>query len=129
MTLYDELQGVVREIMADPDIKQGIVKYIRITPGNGPVDDPGPSVPTPFGINATANGVAIKYVTLGLAQASDLQLLAPVDARYTPDMKDFIECDGIQYKIVQIMPKPAIGTPVAYLFIIRRGAPGRDDRA
>lgn len=123
MTLYDEIQGIVRDIMADPDIKQGAVNYIRIVPGNGPVDDPGPSVSTPFGINATANGVAVKYVTLGLAQASDMQLLAPVDTRYTPDAKDFIECDGKSYKIVQIMPKPAIGTPVAYLFIIRRGTP------
>lgn len=121
MSIYDDLQGTVAEIMSD--FHQGTVDYVQITPGNGPVDDPGPSIATKFRINATANGVAVKYVTLGLAQASDLQLLAPVDARYTPDMKDFIECDGKPYKIVQIMPKPAIGTPVARLFIIRRGTP------
>lgn len=119
MTIYDELQDVVRNVMAD--FKQGVVNYIKITPGNGPVDNPGQSVRTPYGINSSVTGVSQTYIAKGLAVASDLQVIAPVDPRYTPDMKGSVEVDGIPHKITQIIKKPAAGTPVAYVLIIQKG--------
>lgn len=120
MTFYDEMQGLAGELLGE--FKQGVINYCKITPGNGSVDNPGPSTKTLYGINGTAVGVQFKYVQQGLAVATDLQITAPVDARYTPDGKDFIEVDGLPHKIVEIMKRPAAGTPVAFVFIIRRGA-------
>lgn len=119
MSIYDEMQGTVRDVMAE--FKQGTISYVQITPGNGPVDNPGPSTQKKFPINGAANGVQAKYIASGLAIASDLQVVAPVDPLYVPDMKGSIEIDGTPYKIVQLMPKPPAGTPVAYLYIVRRG--------
>lgn len=130
MPLYDDLQQVVREVLSDPDLKQGIIYYVDIVPGSGPVDEPGAPTEIPYElIGGTANGVSFKYVQQGLAIATDLQTIVPVDPRFTPNMRGFILTKnkltdvGVKFKIVEIVKKPAIGTTVAFLFIIRRGAP------
>lgn len=119
MSIYDELREEVSRIM--PEFKQGKIQYCQIVPGNGPIDDPGPSTINRFDINGTASGVQFKYVQNGMAIASDLQIFSPVDARYVVNAKDQIEIDDVAYKIVQILPKPAAGTPTGYVFIVRRG--------
>lgn len=121
MSIYDEMQGIAQEILTE--FKQGVISYIKITPGNGPRDNPGASSVTSYVMKGgAAGGVAFKYVQSGLAIASDLQIIAPVDARYTPDKKDMIDVDGTRYKIMELQVKPAAGTPVAHLFIIRKAA-------
>jgi hypothetical protein len=117
MTIYDEMQGIATELLTE--FKQGIISYVKTVPGNGPVDDPGNPTITRYSINGTASGVQFRYVQNGLALASDKQVIAPVDSRYTPNMKDNVEVDGLPYKIVQIVKKPDAGTPVAYLLILR----------
>lgn len=119
MDIYTEMQAVTADILAQ--FKQGLISYIQIVPGNGPVDNPGPSRTVSFAINGTATGVQFKYVQQKLAVATDIQIVAPFDVRYTPDMKGVVEIDGVSHKIVQIIKKPAAGTPVAYIFILRRG--------
>ena len=119
MSIYDEMQQVAKDVFGE--FKQGVIQYVKITKGSGPVDDPGPSSDTLYTINATATGVTMKYVNMNLAVASDLQIPAPVDNRYTPDIKDAVTVDGVRHKIIHIDRKPAAGTPVLYILIIRKG--------
>ena len=119
MTIYDEMQEIAKDVFAE--FGQGVIKYIAVTPGNGPVDNPGPSQETPFTyVGATARGVKFKYVQSGLALASDTQVNCPVDPRFTPAGNGFVEIDGKRYKIVQIIQKPDAGTPVAFTLICRK---------
>lgn len=117
MGFYDDMQGIARDVLTQ--FQQGVINYVQITPGNGPVDNPGSSTQTRFLIPATATGVQFKYVQNGLAVASDLQIAAPIDPRFVPDMKGFIEVDGKAYKIVAIKPIPPAGTPVVNVIIFR----------
>lgn len=117
MTIYDDMQLIATELLTE--FKQGIISYVKTVPGNGSVDDPGEPTITRYGINGTATGVFYKYVQQGLALASDEQVIAPVDSRYVPDMKDNVEIDGSPRKIVQILKKPRAGTPVLYVLILR----------
>ena len=118
MTIYDDLQPVVRDVMKE--FKQGSILYVHSVPGNGPEDDPGEPTITEYEIDGAANGVKFKYVQGGQALASDLQIVAPVDTRYTPSPEGFVKIDGVRYKIHQLLPKPSAGTPVAYVFIVRK---------
>lgn len=119
MGFYEDMQAVASDVIGT--FQQGVINYVQIVPGNGPVDNPGPSTPVRFGISATATGVLFKYVQSGLAVASDLQVIAPVDPRYVPDMKGRVEVDGKSYKIVAVQPIPPAGTPVVNVLILRIG--------
>ena len=119
MPFYDDMQKVVQDVLSG-EFAQGEIVYIRQIAGNGPADDPGEPVVQNFPINATANGVKFKYVQSGMAVASDLQVVAPVDPLYVPNIKDNVRVDGSTDKIHQLLPKPTAGTPVAYVFILRR---------
>ncbi len=120
MPFYDEMRDIATELLTE--FKQGTIKYISITPGNGPDYDPGPSTPdAPITIPASvARGVSFKYVNGGLAVASDLQVTIDVSVA-TPDMSGYFTIDDVKYKIVQIINKPSAGTPVARVVIIRKG--------
>lgn len=118
MGFYDDMQSVASDILTQ--FQQGVVNYVQIVPGNGPVDNPGPSTKNRFVIPSTATGVQFKYIG-GLVVASDLQVVAPVDPRYVPDMKGFVEVDGKAYKIVAVKPIPPAGTPVVNVLITRIG--------
>lgn len=115
---YTEMQGVASEVLGE--FKQGKVAYVKITPGLGPVDNPGPSTATPYELKAAARGVKFSYVQMGLAIQTDLQVTAAVDARFTPHERDFIDIDNVRHKIVKIIQKPAAGVPVAFTYIIRK---------
>ena len=119
MPFYDDMQAIARDVLTE--FQQGEVKYVQIVPGSGPVDNPGPSTKNRFTIPATATGVQFKYVQSGLAVASDLQVIAPIDPLFVPDMKGMVEIDGKSYKIVAVKPIPPAGTPVVNVIIIRAG--------
>ena len=121
MAIYDEMQNLANEILSDPDFKQNTIEYVRTVPGSGPVDNPGPSSQVITELNATARGAQYKYVSTGLAAASDLQVTSAIHPDITPDVKDFIRIDGQLYKIQQIIPRPAAGTRVVWTFIVQRG--------
>ena len=123
MAIYDEMQNLARDILTDPEFKQAKIEYVQIVPGNGPVDNPGPSrtVVTEM-LGGVARGVSYKYVKDGLALSSDKTVTLPVVAGITPDMKDFIDIDGVRYKMVQDISTPAAGTRVVWKFIVRKGS-------
>jgi len=119
MAFYGEMQNLASEILAE--FKQGVIRYIKITPGNGPADNPGPSTQTPYALDAVAKGVSFKYVKDGLALSTDLTVVAAVRSDITPNMRDFIEVNGVNYKIVQDISSPASDVRVVWKFIVRKG--------
>lgn len=118
MTIYQEMQDIAADVLNE--FKQGVIEFGRVTPGNGPVDNPGPSstVWTPY--DGTARGVRSKYVEDGLAVASDLQTIMPAKLGIVPHQRDFVRIDGVPYKIVHVIAKPEAGTAVVYTLIIRK---------
>lgn len=120
MAFYDDMQAVASEILAE--FKQGIIEYVKITPGVGPIDNPGAPTILKTELDAAARGVQFKYVQNSLAVASDGQVTAAVHPDVVPNVKDFIDLDGIRHKIVSIIPKPLVGTTVAWIFIVRKGS-------
>lgn len=117
MSIYDDLKPVAASLMKE--FKQGVISYIKLTPGTGPVDEPGPATEVLTPLNATVKGVSFKYVQNGLAVATDLMVTAAIVDGLILDMRDSIEIDGVRNKIVQILPTPAAGTKVVWKFIVR----------
>lgn len=123
MSFYDEMQNLARDILTDPDFKQGKIEYVRIVPGNGPIDNPGQPTEVKTEIpGGVARGVSFKYVKDGLALSSDKTVVLPVTPGVSPNMKDFIDIDGTRYKIVEDISTPAAGTRVVWKFIVRKGS-------
>lgn len=114
---YGDMQGIASKLLKD--FKQGVIEYIAITPGIGSPDNPGVPQETLYPIDAVARGVKFKYVDGSHIVGTDLQLTMPGNG-VIPEMTGFIRMDGTKYKIVQIVPKPAAGTPVAFTVIFRK---------
>lgn len=121
MTLIDDMRSLSRELMTDPDFKQGDVSLIVITPGSGPVDDPGePSEASYLLPGAAVRGAEFKYVARSLAVATDKQVTTPMhDGVPIGTDRDFMEIDGKRYKIVGADPKPSSGVPVVVTYVVR----------
>lgn len=126
MSFYDDMQNVASDVLKE--FKQGVIKYVDVTPGAGPVDEPGEPMVNEFTLDGAARGVKYKYVQNGFAVATDLQVTASVKAKNSsgskvtlnPSMRGFIIVDDVKHKIVKILPKPAAGTTVAFAFIVRK---------
>lgn len=116
---YEGLQTVATDLLTK--FKQGVIQYVKITPGNGPAHNPGPSMPTTYTLaGAVARGPQFKYLSTGFAVASDKQVNSAVDARFTPDKSGRMIIDGVEYKIKNWKPIPSAGVPVAWVFICER---------
>ncbi len=116
---YDEMQNIAASVLGE--FKQGSIQYVAIIPGNGPVDNPGPSTPQPYDLDAVSKGVSYKYVKDGLALSTDLTVTAAVRVDVVPNMKGFIRIDGVDYKIVQDISTPAAGVRAVWKWIVRKG--------
>lgn len=117
--IYTEAQGIASGLFAE--FKQGIILFVAVTPGGGQGHNPGPSSQVQYTLpGAVARGPEFKFLTAGLAVASDKQINSSVDPRFNP--KDYpagrMIVDGVEYKIKQFMAVPAAGTPVAWKFIL-----------
>lgn len=120
MTFYKDMQNITSDILSE--FQQGSVKLIKITPGSGPADNPGPSTEQEYELNAAVNGVSFKFVSAGFAVESDLQVIASVLEGVTVNPCDQIEIDGLRYKIISDRSTPAAGVKVAWKFIVRKGS-------
>lgn len=112
--LYSDLQTLTSGLLKQ--FRQGTIEYVELTPGSGPIDEPGPAVETVTTLDGAARGVAFKYVQGGLASSADLQATVAVPSVPVRG-SGFIRVDGVRYKIKQILPKPAAGTPVSLTLI------------
>jgi len=118
MSIYDDMRQIASDVIGE--FQQGSVVYVALEkqPGGTP-DRPTPSVPVPHPINAVARPVSTKYVDGTNIVQSDKQITMPNDG-VTPDMTGSIKIDGVSHKIIEIMPRPAAGTPVVWTVICRR---------
>lgn len=122
MAIYDEMQNVAADLLSDPEFKQGKIEYVRVVPGGGPIDNPGASTFVPVEMpGGVARGVSYKYVKDGLALSTDKTVILPVTAGIVPNGRDFIDIDGVRYKIMSDISTPAAGTRVVWKFIVRKG--------
>lgn len=115
---YEEMQAVAADVLAE--FKQGTVIYVGLKAQAGATpDDPGEPVETQTAVNAAARAVSTKYVDGTHIVQSDRQVTMPGNGP-VPDMNGYMLIDGVRYKIVEIMPIPAAGTPVTFILIVRR---------
>lgn len=124
MSIYDEMQQVAKDLIGDPEFNQGgtgKIEYVVVTPGAGPIDNPGASTFTKIPVDAVAKGVSFKYVKDGLALSSDKTVIIPITNGITPKMTDFIDIDGKRHKIIQDISVPGASTRVVWKFIVRKG--------
>lgn len=119
MSLYDDLQPVASALLAE--FKQGTVKLVQVVTGTGAADNPGAPTETTTTLNATVKGAPYKYVMQGLAVQGDVQVIAAVVSGITPAKNDFLEIDGVRYKIIQDISAPSAGTRVVWKFLARKG--------
>lgn len=121
MSIYEELQPVVREILGSAEFKQGSTQLFREQPGTGPVDDPGPNVRVKLAdLDGAVRGVKWSFVNTGMAVASDMQITHAVVPGVEPKANDIVQVDAVSYRVKQVIPLPAAGTPVAYTLILSR---------
>lgn len=119
MSIYDELKPVVQELF--DEFQQGTIQLVKVTPGAGPIDDPGEPTEVEHTLQAVVSGVSFKFVRDGLAVASDLFVRsAPVEG-VVVDEKDFIKIDSVRYKIVHDASVPAAGDKLVWKLIVRKG--------
>lgn len=117
--IYQEMQKVTQDVMSE--FSQGVVEYVSLTSGDGPVDNPGPPVETVTTLKgATARNVSSKYVDGTIIFTTDIQVNMSVQTGIAPQIDDFINIDGVRHKIIKPMTVPASGTPVAHILIVRR---------
>ena len=113
---YSDMQGIASSLLGE--FSQGFIEYVELTPRDGPDDEPGEPTESRYRINATVRGVKFSYVDNSLVVASDLQITIPADV-IEPLISGSFDIDGVRYKIVKIIPKPAAGAPVVYTVIVR----------
>lgn len=120
MTIYDDLRAVASDVMAE--FKQGDIRYVTISVAAGATPDEAavPVETVSAQLNATARSVSTKYVDGTHIVQSDKQVQIPNDGIATPDIDGKIRIDGVDHKIIEIMPRPAAGEPVTWTLIVRR---------
>lgn len=115
---FQEMQSVASEVLSAFDMED--IFYVRVTPGNGPPDDPGAPVETDFKVDGAARGVKFRYIDGTVIVAGDLQATMAVHSDVTPDMTGFVKLGTVPYKIAQIDQIPPVGVPVAYRLFFRK---------
>lgn len=118
---YADMQDFASEMLAE--FQQGSVTLHRSVPGaSDPLTPwvPGEPVETDYPLNAVVRGVAQQYVNGTTILSSDEQVTCAVPP-VEPDMTtDSLLIDGVAVTVLKNTPIPAAGTPVAYLFVVRR---------
>ena len=115
---YEAVQKITTNILTD--FNQGVIQLVKITPGTGPSEQPGAPTEVLHTMKGTVKGVSKKYVSAGLAKATDLEVILAVSSSSTPEITDKLIINGERHNIAQLMPKPPSGVVVAYVLIVRR---------
>lgn len=120
MSIYDELQGVTSEIMNE--FKQGSIKLVQFKQSeNSTPDNPEESEEVLTDLAGTAKGVSFQYLKDTFITVSDTEVTTSVISGVEPSENDFIDIDGVRYKILRFQPLPKAGTPCTWKFIVRKG--------
>lgn len=121
MSIYDDLRNISSDLHRE--FKQGDVRYVPITVSTtARPDAPSASVKgAPVALNATARPVSTKYVDGTNVVVTDKQLSIPNDGvSPVPTLGHIIRIDGVDHKIIAVMPRPAAGEPVSWTVFVRK---------
>jgi hypothetical protein len=114
---YDAIKVKVSAAMAK--VRQGSVSLMVKTAGVGPLHNPGSPGVTETPLDAAVSGVSLKYIDGKTVTTSDLMVRAGVVDGVTPKKGDFISIDGRRREIIEFIPKPAAGTVLQWVFLVR----------
>ena len=115
MTFYADMQALAQSLLGKFD--QGGLVISVATAGGTPYAPTTTYVDTP--VTGVVSGINPKFITGTLIQATDLQVTIPGGV-VAPKATDLVKINGVQYGIVQIVPKPADGTVAAYTIFVRK---------
>jgi hypothetical protein len=110
------------------EFKQGDVELVKVTPGAGPVNDPGAPSSNTYILNATVKGVGFKHIDGSTVVSSDLEVTASitvtnkitgVKSKQRFSLADHILIDGRRHNIQRDLSKPSAGNPVVLKAAVR----------
>ena len=121
MSIYDEMRMVAKELLGSDDFRQQGIRYVELTKGTGPRENPGPPTEKIHDIvDGVARGVDARYIDGTQVVASDGQVTCGVPQPFTPKVFDWVIVGGQRCKIKQLKPIPPTGVTVAYVMIYER---------
>lgn len=120
MSIYDDLQSVTSDILNE--FKQGSIQLVQFKQSEDSTpDNPEEAEEVLTELDGTVKGVSYKYLKDSFITISDKEVTTAVVNDIIPSENDFIEIDGVRYKILQFQPLPSAGTACAWKFIVRKG--------
>ncbi len=129
MNFYKDLQKVASDVLNT--FNQGDIKLVKFEDvisydEDGSVIEPTPDNPAEkqevfYQLKGSVSGVSWKYISSGFATQSDLELTVAVLADKTISIDDYVQIDGVSYKIIEDVSTPSAGVPVVWKFVIRKG--------
>lgn len=122
---YDDMRDIANELLSGElgqsnTTDRPTIAYVAVTVGNGPPDNPGSNVETPYPINGVAVAVKRDFVDGTHIVATDQMVIMAGRDDVTPNMKGFVTVGGLRYKIVGIKPTNGADTIIAWFLIIRK---------
>lgn len=120
MSFYSDMQKVATSVLTE--FKQGAIKLVQFSQSEEwSPDDPDEQTEVIYDLNGTVSGVSYEYLKEGYAVSTDLTVVAAVVDGVTPTENDFVDIDGVRYKIIKDVSVPSAGTKVVWKFIVRKG--------
>jgi hypothetical protein len=120
MSIYNDLQKVATGLLKE--FKQGSIELVQFVHSeNSTPDNPGKLEEVVTPLDAVANGERFKFMNTSFINSSDIEVITAVVEGIIPSVNDFINIDGVKYKVIQFNPLPAAGTACAWKFIVRKG--------
>lgn len=120
MTFYKEMQNIAKGVLNE--FNQGSIKLVQLVESpDGSPDKPGDMQERVYNLKGSVKGVSFKYLKEGYVIHTDLEATVAVIPDVQPTLNDFVEVDGVRYKIIRDVSVPAAGTKVVWKFLIRKG--------
>ena len=118
-SIYEDMRDVSREVLKEFD--QSVYSFVKLTPGSGDPQNPGkPTRSKPVKLNgAIGRSPETKYVDGTNITTEHLQVVFAPQKGIEPTLRDFIDVDGEQFKIVAIRNVPPYGTVVAHKVFVQ----------
>lgn len=119
MSIYSELQKVAGDILTEFDQKN--ITLIQKTYNSETPDEPSETSEVRHSLRGVGKGVSQYFEKNGFVSDSDGSITTSVLAGVTPTINDFLEVNGIVFKILKFEPVPRVGVPCVWKFIVRKG--------
>ena len=120
MTFYKEMQTIAKNVLKE--FNQGEIKLVHLTgSANLSPDAPDEMKETIYDLKGSVKGVTFKYLKEGYVTHTDFEVTVGVIPDVEPSENDFLQINGVRYKIIRDISVPANGTRVVWKFLARKG--------